>query len=337
MSNLYPWLSATLGELTQAKEHMPHALLLHGPRGIGKGALAAKLAEILLCASPTAVAGCGTCPACRWLAAGTHPDFRLLRVDIKVNDVEADTGSQKKPAKKKISIEAVRELLDALALTAHRTRRVIVIDAAEAMTRDAANALLKTLEEPAQDVLFLLISHRPSLLLATLRSRCRLIAIARPTGAEASAWLAQQQVDHPAERLARNGGAPLLALEEARNGQDQLRTEVLDALARVAQFGPIAMAERLAKNAAVDTLRWLQYWAHDLMAQKVAGVCRYNLDRTAQLASLAQQIGLNGLLRFQRGLTEAARFIDHPLNMQLYFEQQLIAYAELFNENNRDV
>lgn len=319
-------------QIVHAGEQLPHALILHGARGIGKGALAAHIAQLLLCSAPTESGGCGTCAGCVWLAAGTHPDFSLLRVQDERDTDKADAGS-KKP-KKKIPIEAVRAVLETLALTAHRVWRVILIEPAEALTRDAANALLKTLEEPPAQVVFILVSHRPGLLLATLRSRCRLIAVPSPSTEQARTWLVQHKVTDALARLHRNAGAPLLALAEMTDAHEALRIEFIENLARGAKLRPIALAERIAKAPPADVLRWLQYWTHDLMTQKIAGMCRYNSDRAAQLASLARQIPLEALLNFQRGLTEAAWLVEHPLNTQLYFEQQLIAYAGLFEKQD---
>lgn len=332
MPELYPWLESPCRELGANAAQLPHALLLYGAQGIGKYALASKLAEILLCAQPNAPYACGRCSACLWLAAGTHPDFRVLRPDserVDGDSADADAPATKKP-KKKIPIEAIRELVAMLSLRAHRSRRVIVIEPAEAMTRDAANALLKTLEEPPALTLFILVSHRPGKLLATLRSRCRLITVKGPTATQAAAWLAGQNVDRPLERLAQSGGAPVLALNEASGEQDALREELTDALASGPDLRPLAAAERIAKASPADTLRWLQCWTHDLIAQKVAGTCRYNIDRAARLQALAAHVRLPALLRYQSGLTDAAWLIEHPLNMQLYFEQQLIGYAALF-------
>lgn len=316
-----------------AGKQLPHALILHGARGIGKGALAAHIAQFLLCSAPTESGGCGTCAGCIWLAAGTHPDFSFLRLQDERDTDKADAAGSKKP-KKKIPIEAVRAVLETLALTAHRVRRVILIEPAEALTRDAANALLKTLEEPPAEVVFILVSHRPGLLLATLRSRCRLIAVPSPSAHQARTWLAQHKVTDALARLSRNAGAPLLALAEMTDTLEPLRIELIENLARGARFGPIALAERIAKAPPAEVLRWLQYWTHDLMTQKIAGMCRYNSDRAAQLAALAKQIPIEALLNFQRGITEAAWLVEHPLNTQLYFEQQLIAYAELFEKQS---
>lgn len=332
VSELYPWLKPLCEQLSAAPAELPHALLLHGPQGIGKFALATKLAETLLCAEPNPPHACGQCSACLWLAAGTHPDLRVLRPDSERADGDSldSAGAPTKKPKKKIPIEAIRELVAMLALTAHRARRVIVIEPAEAMTRDAANALLKTLEEPPVNTLFFIVSHRPGRLLPTLRSRCRLIAVAGPAIADGAAWLTRQNVDRPLERLARAGGAPLLALKEATGGQDTLREAVVEALASGPDIRPLTLAEGIAKTAPADALRWLQCWIHDLIAQKVAATCRYNIERAAQLERLATQVALPALLRYQRGLTDAAWLVEHPLNMQLYFEQQLIGYAALF-------
>lgn len=336
MSDLYPWLESLRAELSANPAQLPHALLLHGPQGIGKYALATTLAETLLCVKPKPAEACGHCSACLWLAAGNHPDFRVVRPDSERAEGEfADPdGVPAKKPKKKIPIEAVRELVTMLALTAHRSRRIIIIEPAETMTRDAANALLKTLEEPPAYTLFILVSHRPGKLLPTLRSRCRLIAVAGPAADDGAAWLARQNVDQPVERLAHSGGAPLLALKEATSDQDALREAVIEALASGPDIPALALAERIAKAPPPDALRWLQCWAHDLIAQKVADTCRYNIDRVAQLQRLAAQVALPVLLRYQRGLTDAAWLVEHPLNMQLYFEQQLIGYAALFTRES---
>lgn len=328
MSETYPWLAEPLKRLSANSTLLPHALLIHGPRGIGKRGLAQALLTNLMCLSPRTDGACGRCDSCNWLRAGTHPDLRVLDLASVSDDGEA--GDKDKKPRKTIPIEAVREALHIMTVSAHRGQRVILVDPAEAMTREAANALLKTLEEPPQGALFLLISHRPGNLLATLKSRCRLIAVAAPAPEVAATWLAEQGVSDARQRLVRNSGAPLAALAEYAENKDEAREALLRALERGAAAEPVALAERLAKIPAADILRWLQCWVYDLFAQRFAQFCRYNGERAERLATLAKQLDPPRLLAYVRELNEATRLAEHPLNAQLFFEQQLIAYTQLF-------
>ncbi len=138
-----------------------HAWLLHGPKGIGKTSLAMELARRYLCASH---AGCGHCHACRMLRAGSHPDFLF---------VEPLEG------KRDLAIGQIRSALDFLALSGRESmRRVVLLDDAERMNPQAANALLKGLEEPSAGALLLLVCSELMLLPATVRSRCLLVPCA---------------------------------------------------------------------------------------------------------------------------------------------------------------
>lgn len=332
MSETYPWLAAPLERLSALRDSLPHALLIHGPRGIGKRGLAQALLTNLMCLSPRANSACGRCDSCNWLRAGTHPDLRILDLASVSDDGEA--GDKDKKPRKTISIEAVRDALHIMTVSAHCGRRVILVDPAEAMTREAANALLKTLEEPPQGAVFLLISHRPGNLLATLKSRCRLVALAAPEPEVATSWLVAQGVGNARQRLVRNSGAPLAALAEHVENKDEARETLMRALERGAAAEPVALAERLAKIPLADVMRWLQCWLYDLFAQRFAQFCRYNCDRAERLAVLAKQIDPPRLLAYVRELNEAARLVDHPLNAQLFFEQQLIAYTQLFERKH---
>lgn len=332
MSEIYPWLAEALARLSAEGRSLPHALLIHGPRGVGKRSLAQALLTSLMCLSPRANNACGRCDSCNWLRAGTHPDLRVLDLASQADDGE-DSEKDKKP-RKTISIEAVRDALHIMTVSAYRSRRVILVDPAEAMTREAANALLKTLEEPPQDALFVLISHRPGNLLATLKSRCRLIAIAAPDPELAASWLAEQGVGDARQRLLRNSGAPLAALAEHTERKDEARDVLMRALERGAGAEPVALAERLAKIPMADFTRWLQCWTYDLFAQRYARICRYNGDRAERLAVLAKQIDPPRLLAYVRELNEAARLVEHPLTTQLFFEQQLISYTQLFEREH---
>ncbi len=175
-----PWLQAPWRRLQERRsgDRLPHALLLAGPSGVGKVLLARELAEALLCTAPRSDGrACGACRACRLINAGSHPDlFRLESVEGRA-----------------IPVEGVRALREVLALRSqYGGWRIAWIATAERMTNAAANALLKTLEEPGPQSLLLLVSDRPDLLPATVRSRCQRLALPIPPRAQALGWLMEQ-------------------------------------------------------------------------------------------------------------------------------------------------
>jgi DNA polymerase-3 subunit delta' len=195
---MLPWQRAAALSVLAQRSSWPHALLLHGPRGIGKHALALNLAQALLCEAPqTDGLACGTCPGCRYAAAGQHPD--LMRLELVV--IDPDEGTLE--TVETIGIDRVRALTDFAQLTSHRQRaKVAVIAPAERMNAAAANALLKTLEEPPPATYVILVSDQPGRLAPTILSRCRKLAAPLPTPAEARDWLAEQGVALPDLALA---------------------------------------------------------------------------------------------------------------------------------------
>jgi len=208
-AELLPWQEGTWSriEMMLKAGRPPHGLLLHGPGGIGKRRLASRITGALLCHAPRP-GPCGACRSCHLLGAGSHPDF------LHIEPAEGEVV---------ISIGSVRDLIDRFTLAAEGAR-IAVIAPAEAMNQAAANAFLKTLEEPAGNATFLLTSNAPGRLPATVRSRCRKLAVPAPARGEALAWLETKV--NPA--LARHlldlaGGAPLAALELGeRHGEEVL-------------------------------------------------------------------------------------------------------------------
>lgn len=218
---MHPWNEPLLEALKARSERFPHALLVHGARGLGKLALAEQVARYLLCES-TESRPCGRCEGCRWFAAGSHPDFRRIEPEALAKEPpgELEDGTEA-PAKRgkpstQIRIEQVRELAGFLNLRSHRGRmRIALVHPAEDMNENASNALLKGLEEPPPGAVFVLVSHRPARLLPTIRSRCVALPVPVPAPKVALEWLASQRVPDPERWLAYAGGAPLQALEFA--------------------------------------------------------------------------------------------------------------------------
>ncbi|QGM21588.1 DNA polymerase III subunit delta' [Spiribacter sp. 2438] len=199
---------------------VPHAILLAGPAGIGKTTLSHLMAAQLLCETPGATEPCGHCRGCHLRHAGSHPDARLLVPE------EGGSGILK--------IEAIRQLVDFSQRTSQYSGyRVARLLPAEAMNRSAANALLKTLEEPPASVCLLLVSHQPSRLPATIRSRCQIFRLGVPPRAESLQWLKTQGIANAAEVLDLAGGAPFLARQLAEHQAVDQDQALLTALAGI--------------------------------------------------------------------------------------------------------
>jgi DNA polymerase-3 subunit delta' len=324
----YPWHRTELEALLANRERLPHALLLRGPQGIGKLAFAESLAQGLLCEDPGAQGmACGQCTACNWVGQGSHPDLRRLEPDSLARPVEGEAETEKKEkASSQIPVEAVRAIAGFINVTTHRGgMKVVLVHPAEALNVNAANALLKNLEEPPPHTCFVLVSHRWHQLLPTLKSRCRQVALRPPTSGTALKWLAGEGIARPELALAYSGGAPLLAA-----GFDdeywQRREGFLKALAD-REMSPMALAEKLGDLAPAVVVSWLQKWAYDILSQKQSGAISYNPDFAAALRAVAGRVNAVEAARFLRRMVRLQRIVSHPLNARLFFEDLLLSYA----------
>lgn len=209
---------------------LPHALLLCGPAGLGKRALAEAFVRARLCESPVDGWACGACSACKLLAAGTHPDRILVTLEP-----NPKTGVMRK----EIVVDQIRALSARLAMASQFDGwQVAVLDPADAMNAAAQNALLKTLEEPTDSSLIVLLADDPARLSATIRSRCQRVNFMVPAPSDALAWLAERDIERPEAVLAAAGGNPGLAWRLAEDGGMQRRQEVArDLLALAAGRG----------------------------------------------------------------------------------------------------
>jgi DNA polymerase III subunit delta' len=326
----FPWHRAALAAILSERERMPHALLVQGASGIGKVEFARAVAQGLLCESPRAGLACEACAACHWFSQSNHPDYREIVPEAsEESDEEATQESAKADAKKSlvIKVDQIRAVADFISLSTHRAGfRVLLLRPAEAMQPAAANALLKTLEEPPPATIILLVADRPARLLATIRSRCRPLVLAMPPREEALAWLAAQGTENAEVFLALAGGAPLLALELADAAEEPLRKKVIGELARPGGAHPLAFATGFDRPQVERMLFWMQTWVHDLVRVKTAGRARHHVDNAPALAAKAKRADLDRLLGLDRELVEAKRLAGHPLNARLLAEHLLMAY-----------
>ncbi|XZG69848.1 DNA polymerase III subunit delta' [Chitinibacteraceae bacterium HSL-7] len=329
LNALYPWQQAAWQQLVAGAGRLPHALLLTGEPGIGKMRFAEYLAGWLLCEAPSHQHGpCGQCEACLWLAAGNHPDFRLLSP---LDDEEGEGKAKRKlPV---ITVDGVRSLTDFVHLTAHRgAAKVVVVEPAETLNTAAANALLKTLEEPPSDVHFILVSHHWRRLLPTIRSRCRVLTMPAPAEAEAVAWLEGEGISNASLHLAHCGGAPLAALDDARADWLPVRSRLLDALANPRSLDVLAMAQELEKSKVdvATVLGWLQRWVYDIVSTGLTGKARYFPDRADVIAGFAARA--ERFVAYQDTLRDALKLSNHPLNQRLVYETVLTDYVAVFRK-----
>ena len=256
-----PWHEAHWQRLQSrvARGALPHALLLCGPAGLGKRAFLQRFVRGLLCAHPRDGEACGQCRTCLLMDAGTHPDYMTIGYGLRKDGVQ----------RKEIVVDQIRELSARLAMASQFGGwQVVVIDPADAMNAAAANALLKTLEEPSPQTLLLLVADAPWRLPQTIRSRCQRIEFQLPPTAEAMDWLAAQGLPDPAAALQAAGGNPGLAKAWAEQGALARRQAVRKDLAALAagRAEPMEVARRwldaepeqclwFAAQAAVDEAR----------------------------------------------------------------------------------
>ncbi|TZF89639.1 DNA polymerase III subunit delta' [Cognatilysobacter lacus] len=266
MSAMTPWQARmyTQAVATLDAGRLGHAQLFCGPSRLGKRDVAIRLAHRVLCETPAGIDACGTCRSCRLLAAGTHPDFRFISF------IPNREGTK---LRSEIVIDQMRELSSQLALTPQFGRaQVAVVDPADAINMSAANALLKTLEEPVSGRYLWLVSAHPARLSATIRSRCQRVEFRLPPLDEARGWLlaqghAAKDVD---EALHAAHGHPGLADDWLRNGGLDLRRRVAADLASLARAE--ALPQEIAQQWADEQADLRLRHAADIAVERARGL-----------------------------------------------------------------
>ncbi|MGQ2993580.1 DNA polymerase III subunit delta' [Variovorax sp.] len=317
-AELSPWLRQPLVELLRQRGH---AWLLQGPSGLGQYDLALALASAWLCEQPTEEgAACGHCPSCHAIEVRTHADLCVLMPEVAMLDLgwpldekaQADIDDKKRKASREIRVEAMRDAVGFAQRTSARGRgKVVLVYPAERMNTIAANALLKTLEEPVGDVRFVLASEAAWQLLPTIRSRCLGFTLPWPDTQQAEAWLATQDVPaaDAAALLRAAGGRPSDALRLARTGQSPKAWALLPKAVLRGDVGA------LSDQAPAQAVGALQKLCHDLMAIGNGAAPRF--FEPGDLPAAPSRLAL---ARWSKSLAASARTAEHPFNAGLMLE-----------------
>jgi DNA polymerase-3 subunit delta' len=339
-----PWLGAARRSAWTLVDRGVHAILLHGARGIGKKSLALDLARDLLCESRSADDSfCGTCAGCALTAAGNHPDFRLivpdalqaLRLGVPTaedgEEVQAAPEKSKRPSKE-IRIEQIRTLARFVNIATHRAgRRVCVIAPAEAMNAPAANSLLKLLEEPPDQTVFLLCTDALDQLAPTILSRCVLLRVAGPGPEIALQWLTAQGAPDAAAHLAAAGGAPLAALELARGAEAEegVRALMLGFLRQGPGADAAGIVRGITRDVAVaPALTAMQRWCWDLLAFRLTRTVRYHPAEVETIEQISARASPGKLWTWWEAISRRQASREHPLNERLVIESLLLQYRD---------
>ena len=317
-----PWLTPLPGQARALG--VAHAVLLQGAIGDGLFEAAGLLASHWLCEADEP-RPCGRCSGCSAVASGVHPDLFRLMPEALARQLGADATSEagepadgesrsrRKPSRQ-IRIDDVRAAIDWVATTSSRGRgKVVLVQPAEAMNVQSANALLKTLEEPPRGARLLLASARPDQLLPTVRSRCQVLRLPVPTRELADRWLSGQGVAGAEVLLAAACGRPLEAAALLGAGIDAARWSALPA---ALLHGQSAAVSGWSLPQVVDALIKL---CHDGMVMLVGGRPRF-----FGAAGLPAPASLPALAAWQRDLAAFARRAEHPWNEGLAVEALLL-------------
>ena len=274
MSVVYPWQQRAWEYIDRIKQQqrLPHAMILSGKEGTGLRHFADVLANHLLCQSGQDI--CGTCRDCHLFASGNHPDLFSVQAE--------DNARQ-------IKVDQIRELIDFISLKSFAGGvKMAIIDPADIINTNAANTLLKTLEEPPENSLLLLISHRPSVLPVTLRSRCQLLTVQAHINEQTVRWVHDQFEGgggKPDILLELAEGAPLLAVSMHNGSILADREKILNQLFALLEnkADPIKVADEWNIVGCREAIEWILKINHAMIVYKLCASIRNSALRTVKM------------------------------------------------------
>jgi len=313
----FPWHQKTWDKFIDARsrQHLPHALLISGAEGIGKIEFAHKLVKSLLCLEPKSNNACNQCKACKTYESFSNPDFKVIKV---AED------------KKQISVDQIRELSKFITLSrSFAAYRVILLHPVEAMNVNAANSLLKSLEEPAENTIIILLATHLNQILPTIKSRCQLLPLPMPSSTQALEWLKIQapQLEQAEELLDMSYGRPQLALEVNDSDLNQRNDLAEDILQLILEHKSVTeIAKKWEKLNHKDLLKWQASWLQSFIKEAIretgdnevsAKRSNENLNKIKELISVEHQ------WKLYQQIIDQQKFIHTSVNPLIFMENML--------------
>ena len=310
-----PWLLSAQQRLRASftAGRLPHSLLLLSPPGLGAEHLASWTTALALCESQDA-RPCGVCPACRLLRADSHPDVYVIRLEEDAQQIKVDQ---------------VRSLIESLGLKSYRGGyKVGVIEGAESLNANGANAFLKTLEEPTANTVLIMIAKPSHRLPATIASRCLRLTLQPPSTADGVAWLAA----HPPAgaqweaALALAGGAPLLALELDASAVAALDRDMRESLRQLAEASVdvTLLAERWMKSNPGLRITWLENWITQRVHAALGTAVSHQSAEPVRLPAALLKPKIRALFELLDAARDLRRLASTGMNHQLALEALLV-------------
>lgn len=320
--NWYPWLNQYYRQIIRSHQeaHHHHALLVKSLPGLGDDALVWATGRWLMCQQPDGIKSCGICHGCQLMRAGNHPDWHCLA---------AEKG------KASVGVDAVRTVTETLWHSAQQggAKCVWLPDAAQ-LSEAAANALLKTLEEPPGNTWFFLCCHAVSRLPATLRSRCQYLHLAPPAESYGLAWL-RQQISLPdvslTAALRLSSGAPAAALALLADGPWSQRQMLCQTLQQALQQDILQLLPVLNQTDGVTRIGWLCALLVDAVKwQQGGGQFIINTDQLPLVVALAQRQSMSALDKCFHGWMICRDHLQHivAVNRELLITEQLLDWEQ---------
>ncbi|MDB1144738.1 MAG: DNA polymerase III subunit delta' [Alcaligenaceae bacterium] len=333
-NHFFSWHQADAQRFLTEQENRSHAYLFHGQQGIGKGHFAWVLSKALLCTS-NHHKPCNQCQSCHWMDLNHHPDFKCVVPDILASDFGLTPIDIKDKLSKDIRVEQVRGIENFAQLSSHQSGlRVIMIYPTENMNLIAANALLKILEEPPKNTLFLLVTHQMRALLPTIVSRCRLAHLKTPAIQESVHWLLSQgfEKEQALSAIHAHAGSVIPALTTLQEGTNWRRF-FLDICSKQEAISiPYLLQNDTIKSQNVlEILHGLQQITTDLILTKLGNSPRYFPQYNSIFNNIVNRLPVERLFKLNQFLTDQKKKANHPLNEGLFLQVIFQKFFVLLN------